>query len=188
MSLESLTAEEKAQLQRANDAHKLLSELLADPSPEVRKTAMRLAKQKRPDLRFPELEAEEAATAASKVTLDRVSALENELTQERARRLKAEEEGRIRQRGYDPEAVYKLMTDKGVANLDTMLDVLDADAQLAEPSGQFRPFKNPAEEVLKDVKDQRGHVDVDALRSKLIEQAMGEVKGAKQNPLGWLHS
>lgn len=187
MSLESLTPDERRQIEAANASHKLLGELLSDGDPEVRKSAMRLAKKKRPDLRFAELEAEEAATAASKGVADEVKALRSELETERAMRLKAEEAARIRERGYDPERVYTLMTEKGIANLDTMLNVLDADAQLAESTGgSVRPMKNPAAELLKDVKPGEP-VDVEALRGKLIDTVVGEMHGRRTNPLSFLH-
>lgn len=187
MSLESLSVEEKRQLQQAQDAHKLLTDLLTDADPQVRRSAMKLAKKKRPDLRFPEIEAEEAVETAHKATNDRIATLERQLQESEARRLKSEEEAKIRSRGYDPAAVYKLMDTKGVANLDTMLDVLDADAHIGDStSGNLRPFKNPSEEILKDVKPGE-RIDVEALRGRLVEQAVGEISGRRVNPLGWLH-
>jgi hypothetical protein len=189
MGLESLTPAEREALSRAQDAQRLLNELLTDSDPEVRRGAMKLAKKKRPDLRFPELEAEEIASSKTKATEDRLHKLEEELQQERALRLRADEENRIRARGYDPAQVYKVMEERGVANLDTMLDVLDASAQLGEPSGgSVHTFKNPAEEILKDVKTENGFVDIDALRGRLVEQAVNDlgVNGRRPNPLGWL--
>lgn len=187
MSLESLTPEERAALKRDQDGARLLNELLTNSNAETRRAAQRLAKQARPDLRFAELEsleAEERATTAARQATDD---LRKELEQERAMRLKAEEVAKIQARGFDPEAVYKAMTERGIVNLDTALDVFEAAQQLGESSaGSARPFKPNKAEIPKEVIADNGSVDIDALRSHLIEKHFEETQGRRRNPLGFV--
>lgn len=187
MSFESLTPDEARQLRQAQDGAKLLNELLTHTDANTRRAAQKLARQARPDLRFPELEAsdaEERATAAAKAETDN---LRKELEQERAARLKAEETARIRERGFDPELVYKAMTDRGIVNLDTALAMFEAEQQLGESTaGSVRNFKTPTAEIPKEVIADNGSVDVDALRSHLIGKYFEETGQKRTNPLGFL--
>lgn len=190
MGFESLTEAEKAELKRERDAAKLLHELLTDGNADNRKSAMRLARQKRPDLRFPELEADEAEQRARTASSEEVKSLRQELEQERAQRLKAEEMSRIRERGFDPEAVYKAMAEKGIVSLDTALAVFEAEQQLAESTaGSVRKFRNPADDVPTELIPKNGPVDVEGLRSHLIGKYMDESSGrSRGNPLGFLRN
>lgn len=187
MSLESLTAEERRQFEQSQQEGKLLRALINEGDPAEQLAAKRLLKKRRPDLRFPDLEAAEAEERAKAATLEETQKLREELAQEKAQRLKAEEVAKIQARGYDPEAVYKAMNERGITVLDTALAMFDAEAQLAESTaGSVRTFKNPADDILKDVKPENGPVDVDQLRSKLINNYMEERNGRKTNPLGFL--
>lgn len=188
MSFESLSAEEKRQLQQAQDAAKLLNELLTDPDANVRRTAQSLAKKKRPDLRFAELEATEAEERATAAARKETEELRKELEQERAARLKADEIAKIMARGFDPEAVYKAMSDAGIVNLDTALAMFEAKQQLGESTaGSVRSFKHPVPEIPKEVMNENGSVDVDALRTHLIGKYFEETGQTKSNPLGFLN-
>lgn len=187
MSFESLTPEEQRQLRQAQDASKLLNELLANQDPETRRAAQRLARKARPDLRFPELEASDAEERAKNAAKEETDNLRKELEQERAARLKAEEVARISARGFDPEQVYKAMNDRGIVNLDTALAMFEAEQQLGESTAAgARPFKQPVSEIPKEVIAENGSVDVDALRSHLIGKYFEETGQRKTNPLGFL--
>ena len=187
MGFESLTVEEKRQLQQSQDAAKLLNELFTDADPKVRREAQALARKKRPDLRFPELEASEAEERALAAATKETDALRKELEQERAARLKAEEVGKIRERGFDPELVYKAMGERGIVSLDTALAMFEAEQQLGESTaGSVRNFKHPMPEIPKEVMADNGSVDVDALRTHLIGKYFEETGQAKSNPLGFL--
>lgn len=191
MSFESLTPEEREQLKQAQNGHKLLTELLSHSDAETRKAAKRLVKKQRPDLRFEELEADEAAERATKSASEEVKALRAELEQERAQRLKAEESDKIRGLGFDPKAVYEAMEKRGIVNLDTALAMFQAEQQLGEStSGSVSRFKNPAQEVasdiIKEVSDANGRIDIEAMRGKLINNFLEESGARKTNPLGFL--
>jgi hypothetical protein len=187
MSLESLTPEEQRSLRQAQDGAKVLNELLTHSDPDVRKSAQRLAKKARPDLRFPELEAHDAEERARAAAREENEALRKDLEQEKAARLKAEEIAKITSKGFDPEMVYKAMESRGIVNLDTALSMFEAEQQLGESSsGNTRPMKLPKADVPPELVQPNGAIDVEGLRSHLIDKYYEESGQKRVNPLGFL--
>lgn len=176
MSLESLTPDEKKALQESQKAQQLLRALLSDPDPEYRHAAQRLLKKKDPNLQFPELDQVDAVEAAKKVADEKVAAMRAEIAADKAANRRAEEDKKIRDAGYDPEKVRKIADERGVADLDLVVQMLQAKDALAEPSNpSFQPLPAP------DLKELWANPD--AWLHNKIEEVHREFGGKRSNPL-----
>lgn len=125
MSLESLTPEERSQLQ-------LAQLLLSDPA--TNKETRRLAKKLKPELQFADLDLEDRLEDQRKKSKEVTDALQNDLRTERMERAREKQHEKIRSRGLDPAAVEKLMTDHQIPNYDVAIELLEARAQSAAPT------------------------------------------------------
>lgn len=179
MSLESLTPEEKKALQDAQNAQKLLRTLLTSSDEETKRAAQRLLKKADSSLNFPDLEAADAAAAARAESAKEVAKLREELAANQAAARRQEEDKRIRDAGYDPEKVRKLADEKGVADLDFMVQVLQSRDALSEPTHpSFQPMP---ETDLKQIWD-----NPDKWLHETIEKVHNEFTGRRGNPLSGL--
>lgn len=180
MSLEGLTPEERKSLQEAQNAQKLLRTLLSSSDEEVRRSAQRLVQKVDPSLRFPDLEAADAIAAAKQASAEETRKLREELAANKEAARRAEEDKRIRDAGYDPEKVRKLADEKGVADLDFMVQVLQSRDALSEPSHpSFQPLPEP------DLKELWANPD--KWRLDKIQEVHNEFHGRRGNPLAGLN-
>jgi hypothetical protein len=125
VSLESLTPEERSQLELARL-------LLSDP--KTNKEARRLAKKLKPELQFADIELEDRLAAQRDESNEVTKALRADLEKEKFDRAREKAHERIRERGLDPVAVEKVMTENGIANYDLAMEILEARSQSAAPT------------------------------------------------------
>lgn len=125
----------------------ILQSLLTNP--EYRKDLFRLVKKAKPELRIPEVDAEESITPLHKEIAELKEKLEQKEREEEYRRQRET----IKQRGYDPDEVEKVMLDKGIVNPDNAIEYMELQKKLASPSrvayGEVQEV--PLTEIPKDV-------------------------------------
>jgi len=151
MSLEGLTESQIKQLAAG------MQQLLQSPDAETRRGAQRLLKKVDPKLTFPEIEQEEALQSALKPVIEDTQKLRTELQEKEFKQRVAAEHARVQARGFKVEDVQKFMTDRGIVNFDTAMNVMDMEQRLAAPTpesiagnydmptDQKDIFKNPAQ-------------------------------------------
>jgi hypothetical protein len=128
VSLEGLSEAQIKQL--ATGMHQLLQ----SNNSEVRRGAQRLLKRVDPNLNFPEIELDEAISAAVKPLQEDNEKLRNDLKERDFKATVSAEHERVRQRGFKVEDVQKFMTERGIVNFDTAMNVLDMEQRLATPT------------------------------------------------------
>jgi hypothetical protein len=151
MSLEGLPATQVQQLASGMQA------LLSCPDAEVRKGAQRLLKKVDPKLNFPELEAEDQIATQLAAIRKENEDLRNNLKERDFTADVREQHKRVVSRGFKVEDVQKFMTERGIVNFDTAMNVLDMEQRLAAPTPEAMAgnydlpeeskdiFKNPAQ-------------------------------------------
>lgn len=124
-SLEDLSAEDRAKLNLANL-------LLSDP--ETSKQARRLAKKLKPELQFSDLDLEDRLTKQSESNAEQLKAIRADQQKIIFDREREKAHAKLRERGLDPAAVEKVMTENSIANYDLAAEVLEARAVAAAPT------------------------------------------------------
>lgn len=173
MSFDSLTVEERREVEQAKARAKLLEGLVDDTDREVSRTAKRLLKKKNPALHFADIEAEDAIAEATKQLREDNSKLQEELVRNRAQELLQKEDEKIRASELDPAAVRKFMQEQGTANLDLAIEVLQSRRALAEPTpSAFEPIQAP------DIKEM--WTDPSGWRQKEAYKVQAELRGTQR--------
>src|SRR5579862_9653024 len=126
--LEDLSTEERAKFNLGT----LVAQLMNDPKTSLQ--TKKLLKQGRPELVFPELDAEEAASRVEQKTQTQLEELKTALRNRDAREALKEEDAKITAVGLDPKVVRKFMTDEGINNVDIVIELFESRQALAEPS------------------------------------------------------
>lgn len=138
MSLEDLSPEDRARI----NLGKLVHEMMNDPA--LGEKTKRLLKQKKPDLHFPELEQAEALAKVKEEADAKLQAMRDEILKNRAKTALEAEDAKIQEAGLDVKAVREFMEKKGITDTDTVIELFQSRAALAEPSTpQFQPVKVP---------------------------------------------
>jgi hypothetical protein len=175
VSLDSLTPEERREIDTAKARAKLLESLVDDTDKDISTTAKRLLKKKNPSLHFPDIEAQDAVEAATTKMREENARLQEELLRNRAQEALQNEDKKIRDADLDPTEVRKFMQEQHTTNLDLAIEVLQSRRALAEPSpAQFEPFKPP------DIKEMWN--DPSGWRQNEAYKVQAELRGA-QRPL-----
>lgn len=168
--LEDLSSDERAKFNLGT----LVAQLMSDPKTSIQ--TKKLLKQGRPELSFPELDAEEAANKVRTETQTQMDELKTALRNRDARDALAEEDKKILAVGLDPKVVRKFMTDEGINNVDIVIELFESRQALAEPStsqvGPFR-FEGVTQDDLKNMwkdpvawREQKAYEVINELRSK----------------------
>lgn len=159
MSLEGLSEAQIKQLASGMQA------LLNSNESEVRRGTQKLLKKVDPKLNFPEIELDEAISAAVKPLKEDNEKLRSELQEKEFKATVLNEHQKIQARGFKVDEVQKFMQERGIVNYDTALNVLDMEQRLASPtpesvSGVYDLpeaskdiFKNPAQWARKTAHD-----------------------------------
>lgn len=108
--------------------------------PELRREAQRLYKKAQPDAHFPELAIDERIEGVEKSAREREAKLEEQLLRERIERRQAERRAQMKDKGYDPERIEKIIVDYNLSAAepekayDFAMRIADAEGKQAEPS------------------------------------------------------
>lgn len=108
--------------------------------PELRREAQRLYKRAEPTANFPELATEERIQAVEEAAKKREGDLETQLIRERVERRQTERRAQMRDKGYDPEAIEKIIVDYNLSAsepekaYDFAMKIADAERRSAEPT------------------------------------------------------
>lgn len=131
--------------------------LLSSSDPEVRKGAQRLLKKVDPKLDFPELNQDDKLDTALSAIRKENQELRDALKERDFRQDTTEQHKRVVGRGFKVDDVQKFMTERGIVNFDTAMNVLDMEQRLAAPTPDVMAgtydlpeeskdiFKNPAQ-------------------------------------------
>ena len=124
MSIEDLPAEQQKALH-------LGSMLLSNP--EVANKAKRLAKEVDPHLRLPEIELEDAINKVRDENRAELEKRDKELMEERVRSRRAEQDSKIREAGFEPAEIEKLIVEEHFGSYEAALKFAELRRQAAEP-------------------------------------------------------
>ncbi len=108
--------------------------------PELRREAQRLYKKAEPTANFPELAIDERIESVEKAARDREAKLEEQLIRERVERRQTERRAQMKDKGYDPEAIEKIIVDYNLSAsepekaYDFAMKIADAEKRSAEPT------------------------------------------------------
>jgi hypothetical protein len=140
MSLEDLSPQDK---QKLNLGSLVATMLRGDPA--LARDTKKLLKKADPNLSFPELDTEDQLERIREQSKKESEDLRAELARRDAREALQAEETKIKDAGLDPTAVRKYMTDKGIIDVDVVIELFQARQQLAEPSseGMVGPLRDP---------------------------------------------
>jgi hypothetical protein len=116
-TFEQLTEEQRAALARVG--HKLFH------NPEVSKDAKRLLMKADPQVKFPEIQTEDAMDEKLIKRDDKIKELEQSIMQNEARQRLEERRKDARERGIDPEEVEKAMTERGIGKWETAMEFVE---------------------------------------------------------------
>lgn len=128
MSLEGLSEAQIKQLASG------MQQLLQSNEAEVRRGTQRLLKKVDPKLNFPEIELDEAISAAVKPLKEDNEKLRSELQEREFKATITAEHRKVQERGFKVEDVQKFMQERGIVSFDTALNVLDMEQRLAAPT------------------------------------------------------
>jgi hypothetical protein len=124
MSLENMTEDERNSL--------ALKKLFAHP--DVGPKAKRLYKQVVPDAKFADIELEDKMSEQTKALQDEITKLREEAQTRDITARRAENHQRIREAGFEPDAVEKVMTEEKIASYDTALKYMKAQNANSRPT------------------------------------------------------
>lgn len=108
--------------------------------PELRREAQRLYKKAQPDAHFPELAIDERIETVEKSAREREAKLEEQLIRERVERRQTERRAQMKDKGYDPERIEKIIVDYNLSAAepekayDFAMKIADAEGRSAEPT------------------------------------------------------
>lgn len=108
--------------------------------PELRREAQRLFKKAEPTAHFPELAIDERIESIEKAAREREAKLEADLIRERVERRQAERRAQMKEKGYDPERIEKIIVDYNLSaaepekSYDFAMKIADAESRSAEPT------------------------------------------------------
>lgn len=165
MSLENYTEEQRATLAKSMDA------LLRNP--EVSKDAKKLLKKVDPKLSFPELELDERIEKATEQGNERIKKLEDELNVERRNREYRDQLQAVREKGFEPTEVEKIMTEHKIADYSTAMKFMEMERSLAPPTPEsLTPFTMPDEtkDIMKNPKQWANRKGMEALNEILKQR------------------
>ena len=152
--------------------------------PELRRDAQRLYKKAQPDAHFPELAMEEKLEGIEKSAREREAKLEADLIRERVERRQAERRAQMRDKGYDPERIEKIIVDYNLSAAepekayDFAMKIADAEGRSAEPTAaDIQSGPKPVD--LRPEKDIR-NMSPSQLRNWGATQASEMIKGFRQ--------
>lgn len=164
VSLENYTEEQRANLARLG--HTLLT------NPEVAAQTKRLIKKVNPQAQFPDIDIEDRFETLKQ---EQQAQRDKDHEAERVRRSNEAYErtrGAVVARGHKIEDVEKVMKDKGIANYDTAMELMEAQQQLAAPTAESLTSMQMPSETKEIMKDPRGwsnrmaHGAIDELRKR----------------------
>lgn len=135
-SLEDMTPEQQEQ------AVKLFS--FVNGNPDVAKMIRKEAKKRNPNMQAPDLEVEEQMEALREETRKKLQDAEDERLAEIKTRQRERAHQMIRDAGFDPESIEKIMVDESIGNYETAIKYARAQAQLAPATPEMAsPFAMP---------------------------------------------
>lgn len=118
--------------------------------PEFGDEAKRVWKKIEPKARFPDLEAKDLVSTATKDLQGKIDKLEQERLEDRVRANREVNHKMIRDAGLEVEQVEKVMTDEKIAKYETAINYLKGQHALAPPTPEaITPIRMPDE--LKDI-------------------------------------
>lgn len=123
MSIEGMKPEDITRL--ATWADSMLS------NAETRKSALEMTRKVNPQFRHPELELDSRIADSHKLLKEEAVALRKELEIERIERSREAKKSELSVKGFDIEAVEKVMTDNGIGSYETAMKFMRQEAQLA---------------------------------------------------------
>jgi hypothetical protein len=122
--IEDLSPEQQKALQ-------LGSMLLSNP--EVSNKAKRLAREVQPNLRLPEIDLEDQIAKLREETGAALEQRDKELMEERVKVRRAEQDAKIREAGFEPAEIEKLIIEERFGSYDAALKFAELRRQAAEP-------------------------------------------------------
>lgn len=103
-------------------------------NPKLSKDTKKLLKAADPNLQFPELDTDERIEKIREEGKQTAEELRQQLAQRDAREALQAEETKITEAGLDPKAVRAYMSEKGILDVEVVIELFQARQQLAEPS------------------------------------------------------
>jgi len=103
-------------------------------NPEVRTQALRMAVKANPNLNVPEVRLLDAVDAVETRAQEREQRLEAELLKERVARKQSEKRQAVKDKGYDPDEIEKIIVDYGAKDYDAAMKIADMIHAQAEPT------------------------------------------------------
>ena len=145
---EELPDEQKLNLARF--AHTLIHR-----NPDIAREARKLAKKANPDLRFPEIEAEERVNEQLKSRDKQIEEMQQQLmTQDVERRREAQRQS-CRDKGLDPDEVEELIVERGklgrTIQYEDAMELLKLQKQIAAASGPGGDGARPNRSITPDI-------------------------------------
>ena len=132
-SLEDMTPEQQDQ------ALKLFS--FVNANPDVAKMVRKEAKKRNPNMQAPDLEVEEQLEALRAETRESLQKAEEERLADIKTRQRAQAHQMIRDSGFEPDAIEKIMVEESIGNYETAIKYARAQAQLAPATPEMAsPF------------------------------------------------
>jgi hypothetical protein len=112
--------------------------------PEIGMDIKRKYKQITPDARFPDLEIEDRLAENNKTWQARLDAQEAELREDRIERQRAKNHKFVRDEGFEPDAIEKVMTEEKIASYETAVKFVRAQNAATSPTpGSYTPIRMP---------------------------------------------
>jgi hypothetical protein len=102
-------------------------------NPEVSNKAKRLAREVQPNLRLPEIDLEDQINQLREENRVELEKRDKELMEERVRTRRAEQDAKIREAGFDPADIEKLIVEEKFGSYDAALKFAELRRQAAEP-------------------------------------------------------
>lgn len=130
MSLEGMNDKQRDQFAQG------LQQLLNSADPDIRLNTMRMLQKSNPELRFPELESQNAINSALKPMQDENEKLRAEMKEREFREKTEREHQQIVARGLKVDDVQKFMTENGIVNFGTAMEVMEMRQRLATPTAE----------------------------------------------------
>jgi hypothetical protein len=109
-------------------------------NPDLRLEAQRLYKKADPNAHFPELAQLDRIDQVEKAAKEREQKLEGDLIRERVERRQESRRNQMREKGYDPERIEKIIVDYNLSAAepekayDYAMKIADGEARSAEPT------------------------------------------------------